>query len=291
MTKPRLVSCIGFGDRAKSDLLPVLLSIYGAKCIRVYSNSVRKENIQGVILKSKHISDFRCEFNPSVKNVIVISVTISALASVFNVLKDLDLTSADIFIDTPIIAAGVVPLLNAKTVRILEDFPPSPIGLFLKCLESKSVKVIFFYKSFYKYHGYSLLRYLSLASNGMKVKKIFYFSAFQLYKIGSIFAVVFGKRDYRKARIYGVGNKKVISDKTLEIVPFYDKIKVVFNGEVIDKYENFENINKSFCALDDVEFCKRLGLQKIFLAIDENPLELKCNTSINEALVDYRMAP
>ncbi len=291
MTKPRFVSCIGFGDRAKSDLLPVLISIYGVKCIRVYANSIRKENIRGVIFESKHISDFKREFNPNVKNVIVISVTTSALNSVFDEFKDLDLTNADIFIDTPIIGAGVVPPLNAKTVRILEDFPPSPIGLFLKCLVSKSVKVIFFYKSFYKYHGYSLLRYLSLASNGMKVKKIFYFPAFQLYKIGRIFAVVFGKRDYRKARIYGVGNKKVISDKTLEIVPFDDKIKVVFDGEVIDKYENFENINKSFSALDDIEICKRLGLQKIILAIDENPLELNYNTSINEALVDYRMAP
>lgn len=283
----RVISCIGFGDRAVADLLPALFERYPDEEIYVYSLSAKKYNLNGRLIKSLNVDSFFINFDPNNSNVIVVSISNSALTDFCSRLRKLNLTKASIYIDTPITGEEHLNDINASSILVLEDFPPSPIGIFLEHLHENGVNLFVFYKSFYRYHGYSLIRLLAAKNADSTIKKIIYNSFFQLYKISSAYILVIGRRDYRKAKIFGLSGTHIFNDSKLLLDVRDNTVDVLFDNLKLESYRNIGLANRTFPALQDVEFCKKLGLQRIFV-IRNSESDNDCRlTYAEQAAVDY----
>jgi hypothetical protein len=281
------ISCLGFGDRVVKDIMPILFRVFPSERINFYSLSERKQNYKGKIIKSKSIDEFFSVFDESQINLIVICVTNNALLSIVQKLHSFDLKNTHILIDTPIKEVECLESLQASSIRILEDFPPSPVGSFVDHLVLKGVRLIIFYKSFYKYHGYSILRRISKVMSEPTITKIFALNFIQLYKIGSKFILVLGARNYEKARICGVNFSQFYSDRSLYLKCDLDSMRLLYKHKIIATYDSHNIDARCFPALDDVEFCKQIGLYRIFKNLDVGENAFDLHTTPEQAVCDY----
>lgn len=278
---------IGFGNRVKYDLLPVIFNQVGVNNVNVYSKSERKENIGGVIVNSMAISEFFQRYKNNCNEIIVISINHDALPLFLSDLAKIDTGNAVILIDTPITSILDISIIKAKCIYILEDVPPSPVGAFLRYMKNHSAKLIIFYKSFYKYHGYSMFRYLCSNKNySSKIFRIFKTKIISLYKVDNNFCIVVGERDYSRARIIGIGNNCLMSDRLIQIHNRGSKVIVSYKNEVIDEYDQCGGLA---CGniFNDFDKCKRLGLFRLINNINLGLNKVDYLTSPMQALDDY----
>ena len=281
---------IGFGARVINDIIPVLNSFGIKDEIYIFNNSPLIYNINGILYDSIDILYFTEYFYKFKPKYIILSIPPKEHESINLLLDNIDLNEVILFIDTPILNKNLFKNNNSKFQIILEDYPPSLVGTFLEYLIKIKCKIIFFYKSFFKYHGYSLLRYISVKTNS-KIKIFINTPFFSVIKIGYLFVVIIGKREYKKAKIFGLSKNKIVSDSKIKFS--YKNNYLSFWIDNFNFYSPTKNI--SFIKLrndirffDQIDEIKRIGLFNIFsIVIDHEIHQDSLLTTLKDAEEDY----
>ena len=265
---------IGFGSRVINDIIPVLNTMGFQDEIYIFNNSPLIHNIDGVLYISIDILSFIeyfYKFNP---DHIILSIPPEEHKSVNLLLDKIDLNGVTLFIDTPILNKDFFKNNNSKIQIVLEDYPPSIVGMFLGYLIKIKCKIIFFYNSFFKYHGYSLLRYISVMNNS-KIKILINSPFFSVIRIGNLFIIIIGKRDYKKAKIFGLSKSKIVGDS--EIKFSYKKNSLSFwidnlNLYSLEKNISFIKLREDISFFEQIDQIKRIGLLKIFSMVIDHQI-------------------
>ena len=286
------VFIIGFGERVRSDIYPILREIVEDSKITIFSKSPRKENIEGTIINSFDIDELREKFNIHKPHILIVSIPPKSLMELFNsTLGGLNFENTKLFIDTPIMKKNILESNNFKSVQILEDFPPSPIGSLLLNFVNLNSKIIIFYKSFFAYHGYSLLRFLANELGGKRIKRIFKTKILTLFSIDDKYIFIYGKRDYNQGRLLALSKKRIIQDSDVNIRKIGTNILFDINENVIYK-TNYtkEKLERNKSIFQQINSFKRIGLYDLFYkSIVEDEVNLNRNkiTKLEEAYNDY----
>jgi hypothetical protein len=282
---------VGFGRRVIDDIYPSIRNMYDASQIKIFSNSPRVENINGEIVESLPISELDEKLTQKPIAKLIISIPPNGILDFINQLSTYDLTCTDVYVDTPIKFSGLESLLNVNSVKVLEDFPTSPIGFFLKYLMAKKIFLLVFYKSFYAYHGYSLIRMLSKYDGPeKKIYKVLSNKYLSIYFLGRKFILTIGTRDYDKARVWGLGSS-FYSNMNVHIQIFSKDYEFKYNNEIFDSVENkyfrLAKERQQNSLFEDVNGVKRVGLIRILSNHSDLTYRPEFGTSLEEAYSDY----
>ena len=274
--------------------MPVIHKIFPEKNIRIYSRSKRIININGLVYRVKYIKDLLNEFDKDLESIIYIAIDCNNIHDILIKLNNIDLSKSHIVIDTPIIDENLVDINNPKSITVAEDFPFSPIGKFVKYISEKH-KIIIFKKSFFKYHGASLLRVFFKHKLNLSMPfsntKIFSFFDVHIFKSQSKFAIVIGKRNYKKGEILFLKDKKLVSSNLIK----FDRVNkrlTLFNN-VIDTLTDDEmhflsEVKDKHKVFDNIEAYKRIGLLRL-LNLVVNKKETEDIYSLKMGRDDYNL--
>lgn len=265
---------IGFGSRVINDIIPVLNRIESKNQIYIFNNSPLIYNIEGYLYESIDILFFIEYFYKLNPSHIILSIPPEEHEFINLLLNKIDLSEVTLFIDTPIVNKELFKKNNSKVKIILEDYPPSFVGNFLLYLIKTNCKIVFFYKSFFKYHGYSLLRFIASKTNS-KIKILINTPLFSINRIGYLIILIIGKREYKKAKIFGFSKSKILSDSQIK---FCYKNHQLFIGidnlnlYSLKKYIPIEDLSNDKSFFEHIDEIKRIGLLKIFLMVIDNQI-------------------
>lgn len=274
---------IGFGERVRNDIYPIIRLFAEQDDLLCYANTCRTEYVNGDCVKIKSICNLKIEkINATYLIMSVPPFMHEQLILNFDFSK-----FKHVFIDTPIDKISPFRAKCLLNVTILEDVPFSPIVFVVEYLVKKSsASYIYIKNMLFRYHAVSLLK--CVTKNKLLEKlDIKYRSKI---KIGNI--TFNKKRNYNAVKIYSFGkwffknidikiNYYGVFSSEDQIYAFSPTEREVSGiAKLIDKEKSLD----FFLYIDNM---KRIGLYSIFLKA------LRCETSlysVNEAYDDYNIS-
>lgn len=287
------ISFIGAGKRFSNDILKVVDSIPSLNIKDIYTNNKNTFFSSKGKIVSKSINLISKE---SFKNIdlLYISIPYKEYFNLLNKLKDFNLSTLKVIIDTPVVDKRIIELKKYfKDIVVAEDMIFVPWIDFFEQFNLGKIKKIIFNRSVYSFHGIALIK--KLLFKKYKKKLIFGFNFLKNYYIfiNSSFVKIVEPRDYEHGSFYIETTDYKFSSHDTNFLRFYitrlndnvylklGEYKILLSEE--EKYlldvQNFLSDN----VVLDTHGMKRIGLRRLMV----NVVEGKSVPSLSDSYGDY----
>jgi len=279
------VVIIGSGNRVQNTILPALYLVKDKFVIRdVYSKSTKNIRFQGSNTNIRTKTNIESIDFKDI-DILIISITPSAVPEVLNMLPKKYLKNIFLYIDTPVVDYKDIKSTTFfkyfKKVAVLEDYISmfyfDKIAGFVRNKTFGNLKKIYLFHNGFRYHAIAILKKITgqlyikkikkkLISNGVSEITVSFWNGVEClileprkYEIGR-FMVVFDRAIISDYGIFGQNSIQIHYSKSKELYYGYEfeglincKYNFINNEILINKHNNFRDISLiNFMKIDSL---------------------------------------